>query len=172
MIKKYNQFIEESFNQETHHSLGEYIEQLAQNDEYIQMIVSQITDKIEPHIRLSNAVNLLDDLSKVELLKRVENYLNGIEGSTDVSATVDINSLEKEVALNIVLSFTKSETDLNEREIMLFQQLALVSAETLVDFMIDYGRSNFNSDKLKSEELSLLTKAALIQRERLEEEQK
>lgn len=83
-----------------------------------------------------------------------------------------INLLEKEVALNIVLSFTKSETDLNEREIMLFQQLALVSAETLVDFMIDYGRSNFNSDKLKSEELSLLTKAALIQRERLEEEQK
>lgn len=83
-----------------------------------------------------------------------------------------INSLEKEVALNIVLSFTKSESDLNEREIMLFQQLALVSAETLVDFMIDYGRSNFNSDKLKSEELSLLTKAALIQRERLEEEQK
>ncbi len=83
-----------------------------------------------------------------------------------------INSLEKEVALNIVLSFTKSETDLNEREIMLFQQLALVSAETLVDFMIDYGRSNFNSDKLKSDELILLTKAALIQRERLEEEQK
>lgn len=55
---------------------------------------------------------------------------------------------------------------------MLFQQLALVSAETLVDFMIDYGRSNFNSDKLKSDELILLTKAALIQRERLEEEQK
>lgn len=83
-----------------------------------------------------------------------------------------INSLEKEVALNIVLSFTKSETDLNEREIMLFQQLALVSAETLVDFMIDYGRSNFNSDKLKSDELVILTKAALKQRERLEEEQK
>ncbi len=83
-----------------------------------------------------------------------------------------INSLEKEVALNIVLSFTKSEIDLNEREIMLFQQLALVSAETLVDFMIDYGRSNFNSDKLKSDELVILTKAALKQREILEGEQK
>lgn len=84
----------------------------------------------------------------------------------------EINLLEKEVALNIVLSFTKSETDLNEREIMLFQQLALVSAETLVDFMIDYGRSNFNSDKLKSDELVILTKAALKQREILEGEQR
>lgn len=102
----------------------------------------------------------LPNKSKIEV-EIVNRYLNN-----------KINSLEKEVALNIVLSFTKSETDLNEREIMLFQQLALVSAETLVDFMIDYGRSNFNSDKLKSEELNLLTKAALIQRERLEEEQK
>jgi hypothetical protein len=102
----------------------------------------------------------LPNKSKIEV-EIVNRYLNN-----------RINLLEKEVALNIVLSFTKSETDLNEREIMLFQQLALVSAETLVDFMIDYGRSNFNIDKLKSEELSLLTKAALIQRERLEEEQK
>lgn len=102
----------------------------------------------------------LPNKSKIEV-EIVNRYLNN-----------KINSLEKEVALNIVLSFTKSESDLNEREIMLFQQLALVSAETLVDFMIDYGRSNFNSDKLKSDELVILTKAALKQREILEGEQK
>ncbi len=84
----------------------------------------------------------------------------------------EINLLEKEVALNIILSFTKPESDLDEKESMLFQQLALHSAKTLVDYMIDYGRSNYNSDKLKSDELIILTKAALKQRERLEEEQK
>jgi len=84
----------------------------------------------------------------------------------------EINSLEKEVALNIILSFTKPETDLDEREIMLFQQLALHSPKTFVDYMVEYGRSNFNSNKLKSDELVILTKAALKQREILEGEQK
>jgi len=150
MIKKYNQFIEESFNQETHHSLGEYIEQLAQNDEYIQMIVSQITDKIEPHIRLSNAVNLLDDLSKVELLKRVENYLNGIEGSTDVSATVDINSLEKEESIresygkNVLTTFFKCLTALGYKENS--QELKEIPQEFLVYFKF----TEIDSQKLKS----------------------
>jgi hypothetical protein len=83
----------------------------------------------------------------------------------------EINLLEKEVALNVILSFTKPETDLDEREIMLFQQLALVSVKTLVDYMVDYGRSHYNSDKLKSDELIELTKAALRKREQLEREQ-
>lgn len=91
MIKKYNQFISESENK---NSLGEYIESLAQNDEYIQMIVGQMTGDINPSIRLSNAVNLLDDLTKVELLKRVENYLNGVEGETHVAATIDAETVE------------------------------------------------------------------------------
>jgi hypothetical protein len=83
----------------------------------------------------------------------------------------EINVLEKEVAFNIILSFTKPETDLDEREIMLFQQLALVSPKTLVDYMIDYGRLEFNSDKLKSDELIEMTKVALKKREELEQEQ-
>jgi hypothetical protein len=93
MIKKFNQFISESFSKENYHSLGEYIEQLSENDEYIQMIVGQMTGDISPSIRLSNAVNLLDDLAKVELLKRVENYLNGEEGETHVAATVDADTV-------------------------------------------------------------------------------
>ena len=84
----------------------------------------------------------------------------------------EINLLEKEVALNIILYFTKPETDLDEKEIMLFQQLALFSAKTLVDFMIDYGRNEYKSDKLNSDELVILTKAALKQREILEAQQK
>lgn len=49
MIKKYNQFISESENK---NSLGEYIESLAQNDKYIQMIVGQMTGDINPSIRI------------------------------------------------------------------------------------------------------------------------
>jgi hypothetical protein len=37
--------------------------------------------------------------------------------------------------------------------------------------MVDYGRSEFNSDKLKSDELIELSKAALRKREQLEREQ-
>jgi len=93
MIKRYNDFIQESFSQESHHSLGEYIEQLAENDEFIQMIVGQMTGDIDVSIRMSNAINLLDDLQKVELLKRVENHLNGVEGETNVSTTVDSSTV-------------------------------------------------------------------------------
>ena len=94
MIKRYNDFIQESFSKENHHSLGEYIEQLAENDEFIQMIVGQMTGDIDVSIRMSNAINLLDDLQKVELLKRVENHLNGVEGKTHVAATVDAKTVE------------------------------------------------------------------------------
>jgi hypothetical protein len=43
---------------------------------------------------MSNAINLLDDLQKVELLKRVENHLNGVEGKTHVATTVDVTTVE------------------------------------------------------------------------------
>jgi hypothetical protein len=83
----------------------------------------------------------------------------------------EINVLEKEVALNIILSFTTPDTDLTPYEIFLFQELASISFKTLVDYMVDYGRSEFNSDKLKSDELIELSKAALRKREQLEREQ-
>jgi hypothetical protein len=149
MIKKFNQFISESFSKEIHHSLGEYIEQLAKTDEYIQMIVSQITDKIEPHIRLSNAVNLLDDLSKVEILKRVENYLNGVGGSTDVSAIVDINALSKEESIkesygkNVLTTFFKCLTALG------FKENSPESKETPSDFLLFFKFSNLDSERVK-----------------------
>ena len=119
MIKKYNQFISESENE---NSLGEYIESLAQNDEYIQMIVGQMTGDINPSIRLSNAVNLLDDLQKVELLKRVENHLNGVEGETNVSTIIDANEIpnietvKEAFGQNILTTFFKCLTALGFKD--------------------------------------------------------
>ncbi len=122
MIKKYNQFISESYSEDNHHSLGEYIEDLSQNDEYIQMIVGQMTGDIDPSIRLSNAVNLLDDLKKVELLKRVENYLNGVEGETHIAATVDADTVvpnepvQESYGRNVLNTFLKCLTALGFKE--------------------------------------------------------
>lgn len=122
MIKKYNQFISESFSKDNHHSLGEYIEDLSQNDEHIQMIVGQMTGDIDPSIRLSNAVNLLDDLKKVELLKRVENYLNGVEGETHIAATVDADTVvpnepvQESYGRNVLNTFLKCLTALGFKE--------------------------------------------------------
>jgi hypothetical protein len=119
MIKRYNDFIQESFSKEDHHSLGEYIEQLAENDEFIQMIVGQMTGDIDASIRMSNAINLLDDLQKVELLKRVENHLNGVEGKTHVSATVDAKTVEpidETYGKNVLTTFFKCLTALGFKE--------------------------------------------------------
>ena len=119
MIKRYNQFISESFSKEDHHSLGEYIEQLAENDEFIQMIVGQMTGDIDVSIRMSNAINLLDDLQKVELLKRVENHLNGVEGKTHVAATVDAKTVEpidEAYGKNVLNTFFKCLTALGFKE--------------------------------------------------------
>ena len=135
MIKKYNQFVSESGNK---NSLGEYIESLAQNDEYIQMIVGQMTGDINPSIRLSNAVNLLDDLQKVELLKRVENHLNGVEGETNVSTIIDVNEIpnietvKEAYGQNVLITFFKALTALGFKDNQ--QETKEVPGEFLIFF--------------------------------------
>lgn len=83
----------------------------------------------------------------------------------------EINILEKEVALNIILTFTKEDSDLTQADITLFQLLAGSSAKALVDYMIDFGRDKYNSHKLPSDELVGMAKVAMMQREKLEAEQ-
>ena len=140
MIKRYNDFIQESFSKENHHSLGEYIEQLAENDEFIQMIVGQMTGDIDSSIRMSNAINLLDDLEKVELLKRVENHLNGVEGETNVSTIIDVNevpnieTMEESYGKNILTTFFKCLTALGFKENT--HQTEQIPAEFLIFFKL------------------------------------
>ena len=65
MIKKYTQFVSESYNKYEHHSLGEYIEELSKDDQFIQMLIGEYTKEVDPSISVSNAINVLDDLQKV-----------------------------------------------------------------------------------------------------------
>jgi hypothetical protein len=150
MIKKYNQFVLETYSEEIHHSLGEYIEDLVKNDEYIQMIVGQMTGDINPSIRLSNAVNLLDDLTKVELLKRVENHLNGVEGDTKVTATIDAETVEPNEHIDesygkgVLNTFFKCLTALG------FKENTPQTNEIPAEFLIFFKFTGIESSKVES----------------------
>ena len=146
MIKRYNDFIQESFSKENHHSLGEYIEQLAENDEFIQMIVGQMTGDIDVSIRMSNAINLLDDLQKVELLKRVENHLNDVEGKTHVAATVDattVESIDEAYGKNVLTTFFKCLTALG------FKENSPQTNEVPTEFLMFFKLSGVDSSRIE-----------------------
>jgi hypothetical protein len=116
MIKSYINFITETFSKEEHNSIGEYIQNLAENDDYITMIANQYLGDVDPSIKLSNSINLLDDLEKVELLKRVENYLNGVELEPSVSTSTDINLLEESYGKNLLNTFLKTLSNLGFKD--------------------------------------------------------
>lgn len=146
MIKNYQKYILES-NSPENNSIGEYIENLSIEDEFIRMIANQMTKDVNPSIRLSNAINLLDDLKKVELLKRVENYLNGEEAKSRVSTIVDIDNIEGEVkesyGKSVVNTFFKCLTALG------FKENSPETKETPSDFLLFFKFSNLDSEKVK-----------------------
>jgi len=119
MIKKWTQFISEKYSEAEHGTLGEYIEEIAEKDEQVRNIASQMTSSINPQIRLSNAINLLDDFTKIELLKRVENHLENKEGETKVSTIVDFNevpTVQEAFGQNILTTFFKCLTALGFKD--------------------------------------------------------
>ena len=149
MIKRYNQFIIESYSKEEHHSLGEYIEQLADTDEQVRMFAAQMTGDIDPAIRLSNAINLLDDLKKVELLKRVENHLNGVEGKTHIAATVDAKTvtptepIQEAYGKSVLTTFFKCLTALG------FKDNTPQTVEVPAEFLIFFKLSGVESSRIE-----------------------
>jgi hypothetical protein len=150
MIKNYKSFISEGFSEEEHHTLGEYIEQLAQDDEFVQMLASQMTSHISATIRLSNAVNLLDDLQKVELLKRVENHLNGVEGKTHIATTVDAKTvqptdvIQESYGKSVLVTFFKCLTALG------FKENTPQTNEVPAEFLIFFKFTGADTSKIES----------------------
>lgn len=144
MIKKYIDFVQESFNQEEHHSLGEYIEGLSKDDQYIQMLIGEYTKDIDASISVSNAINVLDDMDKVELLKRVENHLNGVEGELSVGTSTPVNLLEESYGKNILTTFMKCLTALG------FKDNTPESKEVPSEFLIFFKFIGVDSSKIES----------------------
>ncbi len=136
MIKKYSQFVTETFSKELHNSLGEYIEDLAEKDEFIRMIASESSKLSDASISLSNAINVLDDLEKVALLKRVENHLNGAEGEIDVYTSTDVNDLLGEsYGRSVLTTFLKCLTALGFKDNQ--PNMSEVPPEFLIFFKFD-----------------------------------
>jgi hypothetical protein len=134
IIKKYLEFIKES--SEDFNSLGEWIESLS-GDEYVMNIVNRYIDDtqnlyngddINPTIRLSNAINLLDEKTQSEIKLQIDKYLeSGIEdkepvmiSSTDTSEllgeSVDVQTEVTVAGKGIFTSFLKCLTALGLKE--------------------------------------------------------
>jgi hypothetical protein len=144
MIKKYNQFIQESYNQEEHNSIGEYIENLSKDDQFIRTLIGEYTKDIDPSISASNAINVLDDMDKLQLLKRVELHLNGHEGDIDVSTSTPVDLVEESYGKNILTTFMKCLTALG------FKDNTPESKEIPAEFLIFFKFSGVDSSKIES----------------------
>ena len=118
MIKKYLDFIKESELQDFN-SLGEWVESLY-DDEYVKNIVNRFLDDVSSDIRLSNAINTLDQSEQNDIKKQIDTYLqNGIEEkepevivSTEINENTDITIAGK----SIFNSFLKALTALGQKE--------------------------------------------------------
>ena len=141
MIKKYLEFINESFSERTRedfNSLGEWVEYLYEfykDDEEKLSNLKSIVNRhfnvkgeetlqdIESDIRLSNAINILDDNAKGEMESLVKDFVeNGIEDKEPgFEASTDLEPLtEAEISVSgkgVFTSFLKSITALGKKDV-------------------------------------------------------
>lgn len=120
MIKRYFEFIKEK--RENFNTLGEYIEHLSKDDEYALNIISQYTQEIDPTIRLSNAINLLDKETQEFILKMIQDHKNGTEEEKEpkIIAYTYANLTESSQILggkNLFKCFLKVITALGQKDI-------------------------------------------------------
>jgi len=112
MIKKYPEFKKLS----KYPNLGNWIESLCY-DEFIRSIVGEITGDVDPQIRVSNSVNVLDDSKKLELVNRVESYLDGGTSEPDIMASVDVDEvIEESYGKGVFSTFLKCLTALGIKD--------------------------------------------------------
>lgn len=117
MIVKYENFLFESkFDdyKKQHNSIGEWIESIVDKDEYLLSIVSNYINDVDVTVRISNAVNLLNEFDQKQLFYRIYNYLNSGEKKKDPSIIANVLIENNEIigGKNIFRSFLKSLTAL------------------------------------------------------------
>jgi len=119
ILRKFSLFKE---NQK-YNSIGEYIEELVGDDEYLLMLVSNYLDNKDTDIRLANAINTLDHFEANQLLDRILKVKSKGEDEKDaeVAGLVEISEkINSEVVVggkNIFKSFLKLITSLGLKEI-------------------------------------------------------
>jgi hypothetical protein len=150
MVKNYENFITESkFSEieEEFHTVGEYVEKMSKDDDYLVGIISNYIDDFDTDIRIANAVNLLEDFDKKQLFYRVYNYINrGRKEKNkehDVMSNIVFENIEVKAGKNIFTSFLKSLTALG--------QSSISKLETPPnDFLMFYKSVDIEVGKVKS----------------------
>ena len=123
---------------------GEYIEELSKDDEFIQMLIGEYTSQVDPSISVSNAINVLDDMQQLELLKRVELHLNNHEGDIDVLTSTPVDLVEESYGKNILTTFMKCLTALG------FKDNTPESKEVPAEFLVFFKFTGVDSSKIES----------------------
>lgn len=96
---------------------------------------------------------LIDKKSDIETLI-IDKYLNK-----------EINLLEKEMTLNVLFECCYGD-DLDEYDERVFRVLSEQSIEHIVNWIISFGRDEYNSHKVNKEEMELLVNLILERREK------
>jgi hypothetical protein len=117
---------------------------LSKDDQFIRTLIGEYTKDIDPSISASNAINVLDDMDKLQLLKRVELHLNGHEGDIDVSTSTPVDLVEESYGKNILTTFMKCLTALG------FKDNTPESKEIPAEFLIFFKFSGVDSSKIES----------------------
>jgi hypothetical protein len=123
MLKKYWQFIKEDIDEiiKLHHSLGEWVEGLCENNrEILELVRPYITDT-NPSVRIANAINVLESSDRNSIYKIINNYLNNVNKEPTIGASVDMTNESENTELNagknVFNSFLKVITSLGLKDI-------------------------------------------------------
>ena len=122
MLKKYFQFIKENVKdiEKTHHSLGEWIEDLCENNREILELVRPYLIESKADVRIANTINVLGSAERNSIYKIVKDYLDGNSSDTNITTFVDMTNESVETELNagkhIFNSFLKVITSLGLKD--------------------------------------------------------
>jgi hypothetical protein len=122
MLKKFNQFILENY--QGFKNKAEYIENLAKENDFAKNVIAEFTQNVDPTVRISNAVNTLDDHTQDVIIKMIEDEKIGKRDPNEVEANpiVSMNYNESEQIggknlfncfMKIVSAVGKKSTDVN-----------------------------------------------------------
>lgn len=144
-IKRYKEFVNEA-NQ----NLGARVEAMYDDDDYVKNIVNRFIGEVPSDVRLSNAVNMLDDKLQKEIAHLLDEYQSkGIEEKEPVvSFSTDLEPLtESEVTpggKGAFTSFLKVMTALGQKDVR--PDFEACPQE----FILFYPSANIETSTLKS----------------------
>jgi hypothetical protein len=92
MLKTYLEFIKETISEieNKHHTLGEWVEDLALRNKEILELVKPYLEETNPTVRIANTINVLDKAAKASIYKIITDYLSGKGRTTEIRTFVDL----------------------------------------------------------------------------------